>query len=294
MRTIIILRGLPASGKSTYAKELVKSNPGVYKRINRDSLRTMFDEDHFSNGNEKFIRKIRDVLIVEALNNGKHVILDDTNLAESNLKRIQQIAHDYKLEHNQEIAVKIKEFDVDVEECIRRDANRTKPVGRAVIERMYREHFMKKNHRDPEYRVQNEDLPNAIICDLDGTLALLNGRNPFDAARCENDLPNPPVMDMVKNFKERGYKVLLLSGRMDRFKNQTVKWLEKNDVEYDALWMRKTGDNRKDAIMKRELFETNIQDKYNVKLVLDDRNQVVDMWRLELNLPCFQVFYGDF
>ena len=57
--------------------------------------------------------------------------------------------------------------------------------------------------------------------------------------------------------------------------------------------MRKTGDNRKDAIVKREIYETHIKDKYQVDYVLYDRNQVVEMWR-SLGLTCLQVADGDF
>ena len=295
MKTIVILKGLPASGKSTYAKELVQNNPGKYKRINRDLLRQMFDNDHLSNGNEKFIRKVRDQLIVAALENGKHVIVDDTNLAAINEKKIRDIAKEYRASTGQEISVRIKSFDVDVEECIRRDALRAKPVGRAVIEKMYREHFLNTQvSRDPKYREQDPNLPKAILCDLDGTLALMNGRNPFDASSCENDLPNSPVVNLVKQYANAGFKIILLSGRVDRYMAQTKKWLEKYGIPYDDLFMRKDGDNRKDAIIKRELFESNIEKRYTVEVVLDDRNQVVNMWRLELNLPCFQVYYGDF
>ncbi len=52
--------------------------------------------------------------------------------------------------------------------------------------------------------------------------------------------------------------------------------------------------SRKNAIIKKELFEQQIAEKYFIELVLDDRDQVVDMWRLELGLPCLQVNYGDF
>jgi len=58
--------------------------------------------------------------------------------------------------------------------------------------------------------------------------------------------------------------------------------------------MRKEDDMRKDAIIKRELFDNFIEGKYQIEFVLDDRNQVVDLWRNELKLSCFQVYYGDF
>ena len=147
---------------------------------------------------------------------------------------------------------------------------------------------------EPKYTLQNIDLPKAIICDLDGTLAFMNGRNPFDAARCEYDILNEPVGNLLRNYKKLGYKILLVSGREVQFKQQTIAFLEKYSIDFDELIMRKTKDYRKDAIIKTEIYNEQIKDKYYIEFVLDDRNQVVDMWRKELGLPCFQVFYGDF
>ncbi len=143
-------------------------------------------------------------------------------------------------------------------------------------------------------RIQDNTLPRAIICDLDGTLALINGRSPFDASKCEQDSPNWPVVNMVKNYHGLGYKIILLSGRQDTHRTQTIHWLEKFEIKYDLLLMRKANDMRKDAIIKREIFESHIERKYFIELVLDDRDQVVDLWRNDLQLPCFQVFYGNF
>jgi len=58
--------------------------------------------------------------------------------------------------------------------------------------------------------------------------------------------------------------------------------------------MRASDDNRKDAIIKKEIYHKYIEPNYNINAVFDDRNQVVDIWRLELGLPCYQVFYGNF
>lgn len=133
-----------------------------------------------------------------------------------------------------------------------------------------------------------------IICDLDGTLALMKRRNPFDATKCDEDELNIPVANVLKAFAEKGYHILLLSGREDRFRTPTIRFLEKYQIPYDHLWMRKTKDFRKDAIIKKEIFNREIAGKYEIEFVMDDRNQVVDMWRKELGLTCFQVGEGDF
>lgn len=284
------MRGLPGSGKSTYAKKLLSEAANTYKRINRDELRLMFDAGHTSNGNEKFIKKVRDILIIKALEEGKHVIVDDTNLSARNITRITQLVDEFNTQYGGSVSIEAKEFDTPLNECIARDAKREKPVGEKVIRDMHRRFFSDGNR----YANQDESLPKAIICDLDGTLAIIDGRNPFDAQGCENDLLNIPVANAVKNYADLGHKVLLLSGRSDEFRPQTERWLVKHNISYELLVMRKKKDNRKDSIVKREFYDTNIANKYAVEVVFDDRNQVVNMWRDELKLPCFQVYYGDF
>ncbi len=284
------MKGLPGSGKSTYAKKLVADNPEQYKRINRDDLRAMFDNGFNSKSNETFIRGVRDMLILKTLESGKCAIVDDTNLSEKNLTRISQLVRQHNKLHNENVIVEVKHIETSLEECIKRDALREKPVGAKVIKTMHRQFFKDA----PEYITQNPDLPKALICDLDGTLALMNGRNPFDASRCDEDLLNNPVANVLINYKKLGYKIILLSGREDKYQEPTLKFLENHKIEFDALLMRKTADSRKDSIIKKEIFDAEIRDKFFVEFVLDDRNQVVDMWRNELQLPCFQVYYGDF
>ncbi len=290
MKRVIIMKGLPGSGKSTYAKNLVKENPNAYKRINRDDLRAMFDGGHFSRGNEKFVRQIRDVLITKALEAGKHVIIDDLNLSVRNENRIRQLVQEFNTKHADSVRVETKAMNTPVEVCIERDAKREKPVGATVIHKLNRQFF------DPfsDYVQQDPQLPPAIICDLDGTLALLNGRNPFVAENCDQDELNRPVANLVKLKAASGAKILLLSGRLDTYRTKTEQWLARHQIPYDLLKMRPEGDTRKDATVKEEFYTDFIKGKYHIDFVLDDRNQVVDLWRNKLRLPCFQVFYGDF
>lgn len=287
---IIMMKGLPGSGKSTFAKEILNQNKETYKRINRDELRKMFDNDYNSVANEKFIRQMRDLLITSALEKGKNVIVDDTNISAKNFNRIKQLAEDFTKRTGKEIEIEIKEMETSIEECITRDAKREKPVGESVIRTMNNQ-WQKEM---PIYFSQNTALPKALICDLDGTLALLNGRNPFDASKCDEDLLNVPVANVLKNYHQLGYKILLVSGREDKFKEPTLRFLEKYQIPFDDLLMRKTKDSRKDSIIKKEIYNEHIVANYFIEFVLDDRNQVVDTWRKELNLPCFQVYYGDF
>lgn len=284
---VIVTRGLPASGKSTWAKTQLAEHPGQFKRINKDDLRAMLDGGKWSKGNEKFVLAVRDRLILEALSAGYAVIVDDTNLHPRHETRIRELVKGLA-------TVEIQDFtDVPLETCLERDRQRPNYVGEQIIHSMYRQ-FLAPTPTPPAY---DHSLPDAIICDLDGTLALLNGRNPYDATTCEQDSVNEPVADIVREFAQCGYAVLLTSGRSAAYRARTLSWLAYHSFRQPhgdfQLFMRADGDMRKDAVIKRELYEAHIVGKYNVHFVLDDRDQVVELWR-SLGLTCLQVNYGDF
>ena len=137
-------------------------------------------------------------------------------------------------------------------------------------------------------------MKRAIIVDIDGTLAKMNGRGPFEWSRVGEDTVNKPVRQVVEMFRSVGYTIIIFSGRDAVCRDQTTRWLYDNDITYHFLYMRPEGNNEKDAIIKRRLYDQYVNGVFEVRLVLDDRNQVVDMWRKDLGLTCFQVDYGNF
>lgn len=282
MKKVLVLVGLPASGKSTFATNLLLSEPGRWVRSNKDSLREMAHGSYWTPANEKFILQLRDTIILRGLEAGKNVIVDDTNFG----RHIDHIKELVKGKATVEINDSF--LKVPVEECIKRDLKRPNSVGKDVIMKMYNQ-YVRVPIAPPEY---NPELPDALLVDLDGTLALLNGRNPYDASTCEQDLPNLPVLETVQKWQS-SLRIIILSGRTDDCRPQTERWLEKNGVKYSLLLMRKTGDQRKDALIKEEFYRQQLEGNYNIRFVLDDRQQVVDMWR-SLGLTVFQVAEGDF
>ncbi|MEM7039531.1 MAG: AAA family ATPase [Bacteroidota bacterium] len=285
MKKVYVYKGLTASGKSTAAKKVIDENPGAYKRVNKDDLRMMLDNNKWSKGNEKFVLNMRDHIILAALEAGKHVIVDDTNLHPRHVTRIQNLVKG-------KAEVEVVDFmHVSPETCIERDLKRPNSVGARVIRRMYQQYM----EWETPILSQDAEKPRALICDLDGTLALLNGRSPYDASTCDEDLLNEPVADIVKRFHDTGHKIVFLTGREDKYKEPTLRFLDKHlgsEFEF-RLIMRKTGDMRKDAVIKQEFLENEVLPHFHVDFALDDRNQVVDMWR-GLGLTCLQVNYGDF
>ncbi len=136
---------------------------------------------------------------------------------------------------------------------------------------------------------------NAIIVDVDGTLADMRGiRKPFEWDKVLQDKPHQDVIDLVKDLASlKKYKIIITTGRDGICEQDTVTWLRKYKVEFDDFYIRGIGDFRKDNIIKSEIYMDYIRPKYNVEFVLDDRDQVVDMWR-SLGLRVLQVAPGNF
>jgi hydroxymethylpyrimidine pyrophosphatase-like HAD family hydrolase len=137
-------------------------------------------------------------------------------------------------------------------------------------------------------------MDKAILVDVDGTVALHNGRDPFDWEKLSEDLPNKPVVEVINIVGSTGVRLIFVTGREDKYRIETEKWLMQYvDVPF-SLYCRTTDDFRSDEEIKKEIYEKNIEGKYHVIGVFDDRNRVVSMWREKLGLVCFQVSEGNF
>jgi hypothetical protein len=109
------------------------------------------------------------------------------------------------------------------------------------------------------------------------------------------DTPIGPIVRLVKDLLQVGETVVFMSGRDESCRAETEAWLAAHvdDAFQPVLHMRPAGDNRKDSIVKRDLFEEHIAGRYAVRFVLDDRDQVVAMWRAT-GLTVLQVADGAF
>ncbi len=149
---------------------------------------------------------------------------------------------------------------------------------------------------------------NSVIFDLDGTIALVYKRRKlsakengkidwdifFDSKNIKLDQPNLPVIETLNSLKEKGFKIIILSGRLNTTKNATLKWLKKNKVQFDQIKMRENTPKGKyisDIDLKQKWLNEIGQE--NILCVFDDRKKLVEMWRKN-NLTCFQVAEGDF
>ncbi len=279
---LIMMMGIQGSGKSFWAKEFVKKNP-YSVRLNNDEFRLTFFNRAWDEKDTKLVDAAREKLIVEFLESGATVIVDNMNLSPKYETRYRQLAEKYK------IAFKIQDFTgVPLQICIDRDKLRERPVGEKVIRKTHKQFIAK----EPPKIVLDPKLPDAIICDLDGTLALMCDRSPYDEAKSDCDFVNDYVYWAISNMVAHdGRDVILMSGRDEgRGREATERWLEKNNVPYDYLYMRKAGDVRADDIIKEELYNEHVKGKFNISAVFDDRLRVCRLW-YRLGLPLFRV--GD-
>jgi predicted kinase len=285
MLELIMCRGLIASGKTTWAKEWVLSaDVNHRKRVNKDDLRAMLDVDRYSKGAESIVLDARDFLVKMSLANGISVVVDDTNFNPKHEEALRAIAKDYGA------VFKIQEFEVSLAEALRRNKQRKKPVPEDAIRKMWKEYC------NPMVAPKSPDrgLAQAIIVDIDGTLADHSGvRGHHDYDRVLDDKPVEHIVNLVNKLSS-DYFIIMVSGRPDSCSSDTMSWLSKHRVACNSLHMRTTGDFRKDSIVKKEIYDEYIGPNYDVQFVLDDRDQVVKMWREECKLPCLQVNYGDF
>lgn len=285
---VIITRGLPASGKSTWARQHVTENP-QFVIIEKDAIRKdsrLFKDGEYNHkrGDEGIVIKERDRLIRHALHNGKSVIVSDTNLVQKHVSQISNIAR----QNNADIEVK-SFLDVPLKELIERDEKREDAVGEQVIRRMFHEQVKKMD----TFLKYNPDLPFVVITDLDGTLTLgPKDRSPYEWTKVGNDDINLGVAHMLDGVKVINHaKVFVFSGRDGVCRPQTEEWLERHDIEYDLLVMREVDDNRSDEIVKAEFIEAHIKDQYNILIWFDDRVRVANMLRDVYGINVAQV--GD-
>ena len=280
---IIATLGLIASGKTTWSKEQQTKDPSIV-RVNKDELRAMMHDSRHNKSNESQVIRIETAIIEDALKQGRTVIVDNTHGHPSHQERFEKLAKEYNS------ALEIKEFDTPLATCIERDSKREKPIGKQAIMKMYNQFFRKEALPIVPLMAEDKSALDAWIVDIDGSLATMRNRGPFEWNKVGNDLPNLSVIRLVQRLNTLGTEIFIFSGRDGVCRDQTKEWLLKNNIPYNHLVMRTPGDMRRDTVVKKEMFEEHIKNKYNLIGIIDDRPVVCKMWRTLL-LPVFQV--GD-
>lgn len=300
VQELVVLRGLPGSGKSTYAKNWVAEDPDWRLRVNRDDIRFQLYGAYWglSQHQENTVSTIEHAQSTAGLNAGLSVIIDATNLKAQTMKDWISAAD------KRRIPVRFVDIETSVEECIKRDGERflrgERAVGAGVI-RDFAKRYLKKGKLPPtppilgekpvaegEQYVPDESLPGVYIWDVDGTLAKMFGRSPYDWSRVHEDSVIENTARVARYLSEK-HDLIVFSGRDEICWDATDKWLrDEAGVQFKELHMRPHKTDHPDDVMKLELFDKHVRYKYNVLGVFDDRRRVCLMWE-RIGLTLFRV-----
>ena len=307
--SILLLSGLPASGKTTYALNWLAEEPDQRVRVNYDELRVeLYGEGwRFNYKEEAAMKAVAIARASDALKVQKSVVIDNTNLTPRARKQWKDLAIRLGAAYEEH------EIDTSVAECVRRDRLREGKarVGRAVIERMALFNgWIDWTDYEGEF----------VICDVDGTLADCGhrlhhikptlthkldctwkptpllvapmqcpqcGRKPqkdWDAffAACKDDTPIAPIVSLAGMLVDACYTLIIVSGRpVDQCGKATEGWLDALESSascYTHLFMRGgPHDHRPDYEVKQEILD--LLPKERIAYVIDDRPQVLRMWQ---------------
>ncbi len=296
MARLIVMKGLPASGKSSYARKLVEEGKTI--RVNRDDIRRHFT-GAWNQKKEKVVIDIEKAIARTALSHNYNVVIDDTNLKHPDRGPWG------KFEYINIDSTETVDFtNIRLSLCVQRDLQRkTKEngrVGRAIINRMALENgLINWDDIEPEDNIGVTGGRNGrfILVDIDGTIADLDHRLHFIQSptqkdyrefhkRVDQDTPILEVIAWVNALYDSGYTICLVSGRGDECAIATEDWLTKHAVLYDYIFMRRGGDYRADTLIKKEILDLLPKDK--IDFVIDDRPSVIRMWK-ENGLRVFPV-----
>ena len=276
--------GISGSGKSTFSAPLLKNANTV--RINRDDTRLMLfgakqsEQIYYE---RKDIRACEDLVtetledtIYNALNKGRDIVLDNTNLQKKNIDDVL-----FKFNHLADIELVF--LDIDLAEAKRRvQARNGSETNVTYIDKQFSDFakLKKSMHGQQLFYPQtapqvkfDESLPKTYVYDIDGTLSLKGDRDIFDDSKLHLDMEIKEVGHILRALSKDGYKTVFVSGRQDSCMGTTVQWLKNNNLWMNdsEIFMRKAKDQRNDSIVKEEIVLNNLVPNFNVVGVVDDR-----------------------
>lgn len=225
---ILVLQGVPASGKSTFARSLVLKDKS-YVIVSRDAIREARGE-YWIPEHEDYISDIEEFEIRSAIKHNLNPIIDATNLNPKTIAKWKNLAEELN------VNIEFKLFEIDFATALERDSKRERAVGKKVLERFFKDYFpgqLRAHYTDDRLKKlfypYNDEKDDCIIVDLDGTVCLHNGRSPYDLTRVSEDIPNYPLVRFLQELICNKH-IIFLSGRegTDQCRQDTINWLTEN------------------------------------------------------------------
>jgi predicted kinase len=296
-RKVTLTIGIIASGKSTWSKQYVKDHKDTY-RLSRDDLRFTTTSYNFNKTNEKIVDTLYRQQIEYLLKNTTfNIILDEQNL---NVERREKFI-EWIWSVSPGIIIEYKYFPITLDLAIQRDKQREFKIGERVIRDTWEKNKELLEQMLIDYPINNTSEPkperdcydftydpnkiNAFCVDCDGTLSHKHkDRGIFDLTTSIKDIPIIPVITIVQALYKAGYPIIICSGREEKDRQVTEEFFKLHSVLFTDLFMRTTGDYRKDSIVKEEIYRSKIEPYYNVMGWIDDRIQVLNHFQTKLGI----------
>lgn len=301
MKKAIILVGCSGSGKSTWATEYTKIKHAIIverDRIRQTIMSTVLGEYRWINSNmwkywnfknEKLVDEQIDSILSTAFRRGEDIIVSDTNI---NIDRRNKLIEKFE-SNDYNVEVIPVGYELTLEELWKRNNLRQHSVGHDVVAKQY-EQFRKEFPLYPNVNPRITSLPKAVIFDVDGTLAHMSNRSPFEWSKVGDDKPDDIIFSSLIAQHLTGNHIIIMSGRDSICREETTKWLNhwfryylysvigadyRGDYFNESnLFMRPEGSMVSDVIVKHNLFMEYVNGKYNVLTAFDDRPKVCRGW----------------
>lgn len=291
MNKIILVQGIPGSGKSTWAKKWVEEDPIHRVRWNNDDCRKMCGP-YWIPERETFIRIIRESFLNAAMMAPKDIVIDDMNLNPNTIEFYENLVKNYNKvassRGREPYTIEYKLFNTPVEECIRRDALRENPVGEQFIRGTFKKYALYirdcQNTKiiDNMAKLYINNKPNCVLVDLDGTLTYALERPWYGkeaASKMFNDKANVGLVTLLRSLSE-DVKIIIMSGRSEGDEAKaSLNWLSYWNIKSEQAIFRKEGDYRAGEIIKLENYNKYIKGKFNVLAAVEDDPKCVKMYQ---------------
>lgn len=287
IRKLILTRGIPGSGKSTWAKKWVEKDPEHRIRFNWDDIRNMMGPYWVvTRENTGIMKVMRESFLTKMMDKCWDIVIDNMNLNPKEYEYYNNVINNYNKIHDIQYELEFKDFFISVDECINRDALRTNPIGEKTIREIYSKyrHFIQTTN--VEKYVNNlvkpdPNKPYCVVIDMDSTMCFNTNKRPWygegAAEEMINDIENFGVCETVWALMQE-YPIIVATGRDTSQEEVTRKWLSQHRIDPIKYYFRTEGDYRKGTVVKKEQIEKIMKD-YNILVIFEDSEPIVQMYR---------------
>lgn len=299
IKKIILVRGIPGSGKSTWAKAWVAEDPEHRIRLNWDDMRNMLGP-YWVPSREP----INVMMLWAGVKNAAYctkpydIVIDNMNLNPVAIEEFTEWIETYNasshaIQTNTQYVLEFKDFFTPIEECIHRDSLRPHPVGEKTIRSIWRryKHFIQTTAVETLVNKLRPftNKPKCIVIDMDSTMCFNTTKRPWygegAAEGMINDIPNTGVVMLIKEL-QKSFPIIVVTGRDTSQAAVTKQWLANQGIAPTQYYFRTEGDFRKGTEVKRENI-LQVLETYDIVSIFEDCEPIVEMFR-EMGLTVLQ------